>query len=173
MDAVWKKRIWELMEEAFPPSELRVYEDQCRIMERPEIGARTLTEGGCLTGFILWWDLPSCRFIEYLAVAEGLRGAGRGKRLLSLALEGAAGPVVLEIEPPEDSKQALERLHFYRKNGFLINDFPYLQQPLKKGDEPIPLRIMSCRKGMTEQEFAPLKEEIYRAVYGVTAKADP
>jgi len=167
MDAVWNDRIWPLMEEAFPPVERRTKEGQREIFAREQVRMRVLTEGGRVTGFLTWWELDSCRFLEHLAVEKALRGGGRGQMLLRLAAEGTEKPVVLEIEPPEESEQALRRLHFYRKNGFLINDFPYLQQPLKKGDQPIPLRIMSYQKGLTEQAFAPLKKEIYREVYGV------
>ena len=149
MKTAWNDRIWPLMEEAFPPAERRTREGQRNILSRREVCLRVLTEGDRVTGFVTWWELPSCRFLEHLAVENGLRGGGRGRRLLRLALEKADRPVVLEIEPPEESAQALRRLHFYRENGFLINDFPYLQQPLKPGDRPVPLRIMSWKSGLT------------------------
>ena len=43
----------------------------------------------------------------------------------------------------------------------------YLQMPLRAGDEPLPLYIMSYPDPVSREEFLPWKREIYARVYGV------
>ena len=174
MDITWLGRIWPLMEEAFPPVERRTRQGEMEILRRDDVCMRVVTEGEQVTAFMIWWDLPTCIFGEHLAVAQNLRGGGRGTALLTLLKEVSEReqkPFVLEIEPPQASEQALHRLRFYRRNGFVFNDFPYKQQPLKDGDEPIDLCIMSYRKGFTAQQFLPIKRDIYRTVYNLSGEA--
>ena len=174
MNIDWLGRIWPLMEEAFPSVERRTLQGEADILRRDDVCMRVITEGGQVTAFMIWWELPTCIFGEHLAVLKGLRGNARGTTLLTLLKEISEReqkPFVLEVEPPQQSEQALRRLRFYRRNGFVFNDFPYKQQPLKTGDEPADLCIMSYRKGFTAQQFLPLKQDIYRTVYNLSGEA--
>ena len=163
----WFDKAWALMKEAFPPIERRTRAAQKALFSLSEFNMRIISQGDELIGFITWWDLPSCRFVEHLAVSPEHRGRRFGERLLKLACDDSKRPVVLEIEPPGESEQAAKRLLFYRRCGFVDNPFPYLQQPLKAGDEPIPLVVVSYEKALTDPEFIKIRRDIYRSVYGV------
>ena len=163
----WFDKAWALMKEAFPPIERRTRAAQKALFALPEFNMRIISQGDELIGFITWWDLPSCRFVEHLAVAPDYRGRRFGEKLLTLACESAKLPVVLEIEPPEESEQAKKRLCFYQRCDFVDNPYPYLQQPLKEGDEPIPLVVVSYKKELTKAEFVKIRRDVYKYVYGV------
>jgi hypothetical protein len=46
--------------------------------------------------------------------------------------------------------------------------YPEKQKPLKPGDKPTPLLVMSHGRLLTAEEFKPYKTEIYELVYGVS-----
>ena len=167
MDSVWIDRIWPLMEEAFPPVERRSKAAQAALFDSGRVSLRVAVQSGKTAGFLTWWELPSCRFAEHLAVDASLRGAGLGPKLLKLACEKSKKPVVLEIEPPDSGELPRRRLNFYRRQGFFVNAFPYQQQPLNPGDKPIDLVLLSYPRALSAKEFSALKDEIYLKVYGV------
>ena len=163
----WFDKVWVLMKEAFPPIERRTKAAQKALFSLSEFNMRIISQGDELIGFITWWDLPSCCFVEHLAVSPKHRGKRFGERLLKLACDSSSLPVILEIEPPEEGEQAQKRLLFYRRCGFIDNPYPYLQQPLKDGDEPIPLVVVSYKEGLTQAQFVKIRRDVYRHVYGV------
>lgn len=63
---------------------------------------------------------------------------------------------------------AQRRIGFYQRHGIQLNQFAYWQQPLREGDVPMPLLVMSWPGPVSAQEFEPFKKIIYREVYGVT-----
>lgn len=160
--------IYRIYKEAFPDQERRTWEGQRRAMENPCYQLLIKEEMGTIIAFLGYWDLPSCIFIEHLATTPACRGKGYGKELVESCLYGVEKPVFLEIEPvvPEVPLTG-RRAAFYERLGFYRNSFPYFQQPLKAGDDPCPLWVMSYGKPYTQEQFQPYKEEIYETVYGV------
>lgn len=158
---------YAIYEEAFPLHERRQKEDQKKVLSNPLFRLGIVEEGGLIAAFAGYWLLPGCTFLEHLATASNFRGRGYGRRLVQECLSETDKPVFLEIEPvTECDPMTKRRAAFYERLGFWINRFPYLQLPLKEGDEPVPLWIMSHGRPVTEAEFTPFKREIYHMVYG-------
>lgn len=163
--------VYKIYEESFPEIERRNKEAQKEAMEHPCYRLRVMEEDGKILAFAGFWDLPSCVFLEHLATTEACRGKGYGQLLVQECIGSTGKPVFLEIEPvTKHNPMTARRAGFYERLGFSINRFPYKQMPLKKGDSPIPLWIMSYGGCVDEECFLPYKEEIYGIVYGVLLK---
>lgn len=151
------ERVYNLMEEAFPPTERRSKAGQMAVFKRP--GHHTLVKrgpDGSAVGFIICWELAGSEgplFLEHFAVDSSIRGGGLGSGMLKEFLEHIRRPSFLEAEPPELGDIPARRVAFYERMGFHVNPFPYLQPPLQPGQEPIPLVIMSRPGLLEEAEF--------------------
>jgi len=115
--------------------------------------------------FIAYWQLEGFVFIEHFAVSQALRGGGIGANFMREFLSFINMPVILEVEPP-DTQAAIRRIEFYKRLGFKHNRFEYMQPPMREQFDYIRLDIMSCPQSFTKNEFLPLKNKIYKLVYG-------
>ena len=79
-------------------------------------------------------------------------------------LEEKNRPMVLEVEVPEDDL-ARRRIGFYERHGLVYNDYPYLQPPLRKGNELLPLRLMTKPTAIDETTYERYKKRMYAVVY--------
>lgn len=166
------EEFYAIYEEAFPPNERRQKEDQKKILQNPSYRVRVAGEGA-IAAIAGYWSLPGCLFLEHLATAPHYRGLGLGRKLVKECLEETKLPVFLEIEPVTAADpMSGRRQAFYERLGFWANTFPYLQPPLKEGDQPMPLWIMSHGGPVSQEEFEPFKLEIYRLVYSFGQAAE-
>jgi len=158
-----------LMELSFPTTERRTKEDQ-RALFDAEAAYRVYGLQNSAThkveAFLAVWDLDGILFVEHFAVDPTLRGQGIGSRLLAELAKMTDKPLCLEVEPP-CTDLAIRRIAFYKRNGFFLNEFPYLQPSLAKGEPPIPLMVMTLGKALSKEEFEQVREELYRKVYHV------
>lgn len=160
--------IYKIYEESFPEIERRTKDGQREAMEHPCYRLRVIEESGEILAFAGYWDLPSCVFMEHLATTEACRGKGHGNVLLQECIDSTDKPMFLEIEPITDEEpMTARRAAFYERMNFYVNRFFYEQMPLKEGDFPIPLWVMSYGMPVEEEVFLLYKEEIYKIVYGV------
>lgn len=167
------ERVYEIMSASFPVTEYRTRSGQEALLGRPEY--RLLTERDereRIIAFLAVWEFPALRFIEHLAVDPSVRGGGVGNKLVRKYLEEQSGeqpvkPTILEVELPEDELSA-RRISFYERLGFCLNEYSYVQPPLREGLEPLPLRIMSYPRQLAEQEFLACKAILYSKVYRVS-----
>lgn len=167
MDKSRFDEIYQIMLDSFPSFELRTREGQEALFDNPRYRVAVHETGGKIDAFLAWWDLPSCVFLEHIATAPASRGSGIGAKLVKERCEKAQKPVFLEIEPvAEKDPMTGRRAGFYRRLGFCVNRFPYLQLPLKEHDRALPLWIMSYQNPVGEAEFKAYQAEIYREVYG-------
>ena len=74
--------------------------------------------------------------------------------------------ICLEVELPED-ELTKRRIGFYERNGFVFNEYPYMQPPISKGKSSVPLRIMTYGTAIPEETFEKMKQVLYRRVYKV------
>ncbi|MBO7288483.1 MAG: hypothetical protein J6V03_00640, partial [Clostridia bacterium] len=79
--------------------------------------------------------------------------------------------ICLEVEPPQ-SEITKRRVGFYKRNGFYLNEYPYIQPPISNGKNPVPLMIMTSGHKVNRKEFNLIKEYIYRNVYNVKGLRD-
>lgn len=153
--------IFEIMDKAFPNTEMRTYEEQKKLFEIPNYSVLMDEEK---TAFVAQWDFGESVYIEHFAVSDSVRGNGIGERMLKEFLNTVNGRVFLEAEPPE-GEIARRRIGFYERNGFVLNQYYYLQPSYRNNEEPIELKVMTHGKGIDEKQFEGLKKLLYSHVY--------
>lgn len=123
---------------------------------------------GALKGLVTLWDIGTAIYIEHFAIHPLSRGHGLGsKALRHIALTACGKPVVLEVEPENSSDEARRRIAFYRRNGFALSDYPYVQPPYDPSLAPVPMSLMSNG----DVDFRHIARELHRRVYNVDASS--
>lgn len=150
------------MEQSFPKEEYRPYAAQRALLDRPEYAIYGMKEGSSIVGFAAVWELEDWLFLEHLAVDPECRNKGIGGQLLGFF---TGKRCCLEVEPPV-TELTHRRVGFYERNGFFLNDYPYVQPSLGEGRSPVPLSIMTSGSAISPEEFAKLKSLLYTRVYG-------
>lgn len=159
--------LYNLLQDSFPTDEYRPYDAQLALLSEPRYTLWTTAERNAL---ISVWSFSDFAFIEHLAVAPACRNAGLGSQVLRTLLASLSCPVCLEAELPETGL-ARRRLAFYQRNGFVINEFPYLQPSYGAGRCPVPLCILSTGAALTEAQFESIRNTLYREVYKKTGRS--
>lgn len=173
--------IYRIMQASFPDDEYRPYNEQLALFQEPEYriyympvieleGVVNNSNGNCkiqAAGFLAVWEFESFTYIEHFAVDPALRNSGTGSAMLQELVKQYQKPICLEVELPED-ELTRRRIGFYERNGFVFNEYPYMQPPISKGKSPVPLRIMTYRNEITREEFQKMKEILYRRVYSMS-----
>lgn len=163
-------KVFAIMEEAFPACEIRTREGQRALLKKPEYRLHTYPDDNGEPGALLTaWEFEKFRFIEHLAVGKSLRGNGWGSKIVADYQKADARPVILEVEPPE-TEMAKRRIGFYKRLGFFLNKYPYVQPPMRETTGWCPLFLMSYPAPLGEREFQACKETLYSRVYGVKEK---
>ena len=152
------------MQASFSDDEYRPYDEQLALFEEPEYRIYYMP-----AGFLAVWEFESFIYIEHFAVDPALRNSGTGSAMLQELVKQYQKPICLEVELPED-ELTRRRIGFYERNGFVFNEYPYIQPPISKGKSPVPLRIMTYKSEITREEFQKMKEILYRRVYKCEAK---
>lgn len=162
--------VFSIMEESFPSDERRPYEGQKALLSNPKYHIYTLPDSKTrnLKGFITVWQFEDFVFIEHFAVNPLYRNQGLGSWILKELHSLLPFPLCLEVELPE-TDFARRRIAFYQRNGFLLNDYPYIQPSLSPGQNALPLMIMTSEGKITADRFEKIKAEIYKEVYHVTS----
>lgn len=159
------EKVYKIMFESFPVDERRTFDEQIELLSNPlfEIFVWKDENAGDVKGFISIYRLEEFCFVEHFAVSEKYRNDGIGRSVLEKLLEWQE-KVCLEVEPPV-TEQARRRIEFYRRNGFYLNEYPYMQPPISKGTKSVPLMIMTTGGEIDESEFLRVKNELYSKVY--------
>ena len=162
-------QIYHIMEQSFPRNERRPREEQRELFDRDCYKVfGMIDESDEVIGFIAVWDLGSVAFIEHFAVSPTYRNGGIGGRMLTELLQTIGKPACLEVELP-DTDLARRRIGFYQRNGLVFNAYDYLQPPLSKGQDAVPLRLMTSEGKVSQERFEELKSLLYRLVYEAQA----
>ena len=161
--------IYTIMEASFPVSEMRTYSGQRALLDNPHYRIYTEQDAsGRITGFLAAWEFPLLRFVEHIAVNPDTRGGGIGRKLMNSYLARSDKPVLLEVEPPVGELEQ-RRIGFYERLGFHLNQFDYVQPPLRTGQPDLPLRIMTYPGPVRQSEFQVYREILYTEVYKIAA----
>lgn len=170
--------IYRIMQASFPDDEYRPYNEQLDLFQEPEYRIYYMPVAGLdrpgnnsdgnftmkAAGFLAVWEFEVFIYIEHFAVDQALRNSGTGSAMLRDLVGKYQKPICLEVELPED-ELTRRRIGFYERNGFVFNEYPYIQPPISKGKPPVPLRIMTYGSGITRETFEKMKEVLYRRVY--------
>lgn len=159
--------VFALMEASFPVCEIRTYARQRALLDLPHY--RLIVEkdaSGRTIAFLACWEFPLFRFVEHIAVDQNIRGGGIGKKLMEDYIKQSDKPVLLEVEPPSGVLEQ-RRVAFYKRLGFHLHSYPYVQPPLREGQADLPLLIMTYPRLLQKQEFQLFREILYTEVYKV------
>ncbi|MBE6274506.1 MAG: GNAT family N-acetyltransferase [Bacteroides sp.] len=156
-----------LLQTAFPLQERRDSEQQRHNTdENPLFHNALITDDDTPVGLLTYWTFPSFVYIEHFAIDSRLRNGGYGSKALEAFKQRVAAPIVLEAEEPTD-ELTRRRISFYQRQGFIMQEIPYLQPPYRPGDEWFPLKLMVHGAVQMEQEYSLIRDTIYREVYQV------
>lgn len=155
--------VYDLMERSFPLEEHRPYTAQKALLSNPAYTIFVAKEQGKILGLAAVWELGEWLFLEHLAVEPEQRNRGIGAELLGFLSKQRC---CLEVEPPA-TELTCRRVGFYERNGFFLNDYPYVQPSLGDGRKPVPLQIMTSGSAISQKEFEELRKLLYTRVYEV------
>lgn len=133
---------WELYENAFPLEERRLLDAQASVMKKPNYHFNIMIDEKQLIGFLLWWDFETYRYIDHFATSELLRNKGFGKLILQKFMDSNDKLIVLEVDLPNSTINQ-RRIKFYERIGFKLNQHYYEVPPVKEGQSPLQLMLMS------------------------------
>ena len=157
----------ELLVESFPPEEYRELEHLREYTDRiGNFHNNIIFDDDLPIGFITYWDFDEFYYVEHFAVDPAQRNGGHGKNVLNHLCELLQHPIVLEVEMPEE-EMAQRRINFYKRQGFVLWEKPYLQPPYRPGDDYLPMLLMAHGNLEHERDFETVKNSIYREVYNV------
>lgn len=155
----------KLMQTAFPIQERRDAERQREFTDtHPLFHPALITDGDTPIGLLTYWEFPTFVYIEHFAIDNHLRNGGYGSKALEAFKRQVSLPIVLEAEEPTD-EITRRRIGFYQRQGFVLQEIPYLQPPYRPGDEWFPLRLMTYGTVEMDKEFPTIRDMIYREVY--------
>lgn len=160
--------LFGLMERSFPACERRTKAEHLAEFERPQFRSLCYCPDGKLAGFMNYWDMGDFVYLEHFAVSPELRGKGIGAALAEELKGLSRSMIVLEAEPPEQSETAKRRTGFYERLGFYFNPYDYVQPPISKKQPPVPLRLMTYPKALSESEYVKIRGELYARVYRIS-----
>lgn len=152
----------ELLEAAFPPSELPAREKLLKMMRRDDFHALVLRdEASCANpaGILTWHELPTCIYIAFLAVDAMLRGQGLGGALLDRFTETHVSDIVLEAEAL-DTSMAQRRLGFYRRHGFHASGKLHIPPAATAGYEAVPYHLLSFGQALDNDATERIIEQV-------------
>ena len=159
-------KVYALLKQSFIDDELRPYDEQRALLKEPiyEIYAERAEHSDELKAMLAVWDFETFVFIDYLAVHPAYRNQQLGNKILEALSAMTPKDICLEIETPKD-ELTFRRLEFYRRNHFVLCDFPYDQPPIAKGNAPVALSLMSSAPILEKEKFEHIKSEIYKYAY--------
>lgn len=155
-----------LYNEAFPPEERRPWDTIVNPVSAagPHLYIAADADGRNY-GFVTIWTFQKFIYVEHLAVDAAARGAGIGASVLAGIKKLHPKPIALEVEPPHsDNPMAARRIGFYRRCGFDLLDFDYIQPPYAKNLPSVPLFLMATPGAPDPSEIA---ETLHKEVYDV------
>lgn len=168
-------QVYRIMEQSFPPDEYRPYQEQSALLENPRYTIYVCPDSQTaqVKAFASVWQLEAWFYVEHFAVDPACRNEGLGAAMLQELCACLPGRIYLEVERP-DCELARRRIGFYQRNGFFLNEYPYIQPPISTGRSAIPLLIMTTGGVISEKTFQQLRQLLYRHVYRVAPeKIDP
>ena len=145
------EKVYPILAQSFPETEVRAKEDQLALIENECYHLYAIKDEEEKTGGVIAaWELSDdFLYIEHFATLPEKRNH------------------VLEVELPEDALTQ-RRIGFYERHGFVWNDYPYMQPPMRKGQEPLPLRLMTKPTALDVETYERYRSAIHQNVYRYT-----
>lgn len=112
-------------------------------------------------GYFISWNLTKGLFLEHLEIFPDYRGKKIGAAFLQKISENNE-TIILESEPESYGEIAKKRLEFYKRNGFIILDFDYIQPAYESSKSSISLNLLATKPF---ENTSDLIREIHKKVY--------
>jgi N-acetylglutamate synthase-like GNAT family acetyltransferase len=157
-----------IYQNSFPKNERRETLQQSALLYNDSYNFFSIEENKKIIGLIAVWNLGNYLFVEHFAVREDLRNNGLGSKIIKKYLKNSDCPIVLETELPEAGDMAKRRIGFWRRCGFTLNEYKYLQPAYSPDKSPVPLFLMTYPRAISQTEFTKIRKNIYLEVYGVS-----
>ena len=177
------QQIGAIYEVSFPPAERKPYLMLADAIQRGRYSVFVVRQGAApaspIVAFALLVRLRTSQamYIEYLAVAEALRGRGIGSLLLRSMIaflkDTTASAIVWEVDPPEQpGDDKARRIRFYERFGahLIEQSKAYAMPNYRKGSGTLPLRVMwkplhGDQAQPTKSELIAFIKDIYETEY--------
>ena len=160
------EQIQRLLELSFPVDERRSAQAQRLVFEDPRFRCLVLEDGDRILGFMTVWQFDGWAFAEHLTTDPSVRNQGFGSQILQAVITSVEGPLCLEVELPE-TDMAKRRIGFYQRNGFTLNEYPYIQPAYAPDQNPVPLLLMTTDGPIDPTQYEMIRDTLYREVYKV------
>ncbi len=157
-------KMYALLQRSFPLGEYRSYETHRSLLDKPGYTVYARYDDGQIAGILTFWEFEDFAFIEHFAVAPECRNRGVGGQMLKQLQEKLDKMLCLEAEPPV-TEIARRRIGFYKRNGFFLNAYPYVQPQLGEGRNAVALQIMTTGGEVSAEIFDRIKRTLYTQVY--------
>lgn len=157
--------VFAIMKNSFPRDEYRDYDEQKALFKKDNYHVYGLVdEKKKIKAFIALYFLHDLVFIEHFAVAAPYRNQSLGQLILKEIHSLIDAPLCLEVELPHD-ELAKRRIAFYKRNGFYLNEYHYVQPPFSSSRKPINLFLMTSKQVLNEEQFKKVKSIIMKNIY--------
>ena len=160
-DALDFDGIYEAMEAAFPYEERRKRDAARALLIMPRYRIFHIVKDGVRVGFVTLWELDGLAFVEHFVTYSAYRNRGYGAQAIAL-LQARYPCIVLEAEHP-DTPIAARRLAFYKRTGFVENEYPYIQPSYHGDGVGVPLVLMSYPAALANPDA--VAKRLYKEVY--------
>ncbi len=152
---------------SFPPEERRPWHTITHPTDAAGPHLLIALDGDRQLGFVSIWHFGTFIYIEHLAVEPALRGAGTGAAILRTLSGKYCLPIALEVEPQTyDNPMAARRIVFYKRCGFAMLDFDYIQPPYSPELPEVPLKLMATAGAPDAAEISrTLHSRVYKASF--------
>lgn len=163
------EKVYPILAQSFPETELRTREDQLALLQNERYRLYAIKDKNRKNGGVIAaWELPDdLLYVDHFAILPEKRNHGFGGDVLDMFLDWKRKKVVLEVELPED-ELTRRRIGFYERHGFVWNDYPYMQPPMRKGQKPFPLRLMTRPGALDAETYEQYRSTLHHIVYRYT-----
>lgn len=160
--------VFEIMSQSFSEDEYRSYHGEKELFQHDNYYTYVYkdNEKDIIKGFISLWEFEDFIYIEHFATAKDFRNQGIGGKILRNLVEIAEKTICLEVEPPED-ESSQRRINFYKRNGFHLNDYDYVQPPLREDGRPLNFLIMSSDEYLDQDQFETVRKTLYKELFAI------
>jgi GNAT superfamily N-acetyltransferase len=158
----------KLLQDSFVAEEYREYTQE--LLQNPVFTMRAVFAEQSFVGVITCWEFEEFVFLEHIATDPKVRGQSIGALVIQATIDLHRGMIHIgEIERPE-TEIAVRRMGFFKRLGFQINPYDYIQPPYGEGKAPVPMLMISLPEILSQEVFERIKERLYSYVYHVKTK---
>lgn len=166
------QKLWLLYNTAFPQDERRSLFEHKLVQDDPRFHFAAIRYEGLTAGFLAYWELHDLLFIEHFAIEPEFRSEGIGSRVIEDLQYEADRMIVLDVEPEDESVNAVRRVHFYEKHGFRYCHKPVVL-PTYWSAKPIASNLMVWAPNNSKLTQKQILESISRSIYNIHVARKP